>query len=324
MDFQLLRACLTQRWSFVCGNRSCRASLMLLMAAFLWGSGNLANKTILVDVDPVSAVFLRSSIAVLALLWPAWRERPGYLPKGWLRSVGPGSLMFALALLTQQWGYQTATVTNASFLVNATCVMTPVLGVLVWRDRLQGRTVVSAVLVLLGALLMSGAWWSLASVNSGDVLCLFSALFYSIWIILIGRHLERYPTPAATTLAQCLCTALLSVPFVLTAQPPTPQDWWGAMPEALYLGLFSTAAAFALTAVAQTRVSASTAAILMSAESLFGGAGAILFLAERPAPAALTGAGLILIAILIMALRPEPIGAQVRLHPTKPHLAPSH
>ncbi|EEW24150.1 DMT family transporter [Rhodobacter ferrooxidans] len=308
---------------FLPDNHSRRASLLLLMAAFLWGSGNLANKTILSDVDPVCAVFLRSSIAVPALLWPVWRERLRPRPEGWLRSVGPGSLMFALALLTQQWGYQTATVTNASFLVNASCVLTPVLGVLFWRDRLQGRTVISAVLVLMGALLMSGAWWSLATVNTGDALCLVSALFYSFWIILIGRHLERFPTPAATTLAQCLCAALISVPLVLAGDPVAPQDWWGAMPEALYLGLFSTAAAFALTAAAQTRVSASTAAILVSAESLFGGAAGIVFLAERPAPAALLGGGLVLAAILTMALRPEPIRAKLRLAATRPSLTTS-
>jgi drug/metabolite transporter (DMT)-like permease len=317
MGFPSFKACLSQSGALRRRKECCRASMFLLLAAFLWGSGNLANKTILADVDPVSAVFLRSAVAVLALLWPAWREMNPVLPDGWLRSVAPGSLMFALALLIQQWGYQTATVTNASFLVNVTCVLTPILGVLVWRDRLQSRTVVSAMLVLMGALLMSGAWWSLAGVNTGDAVCLLSALFYSFWIILIGRHLERYPTPVATTLAQCLCAVLLSAPFVLTNQPPVPHDWWGAVPEALYLGLFSTAAAFALTASAQTRVSASTAAIIVSAESLFGGAVAILFLAEQPGPAAVAGASLIMVAILIMALRPELIQAQRHLHPAK-------
>lgn len=293
------------------GGTSGHAGLLLLLAAFLWGAGNIANKTILSDVDPVAAVFLRCLIAALALaLFVARRPGPA-LQTGWVKSVLPGSVMFALALLTQQWGYQTATVTNASFLVNATCVMTPVLGVVIWRDRLQARTVVSALLVLVGALLMSGAWWSLAAVNLGDALCLLSALFYSFWIILTGRHLERFATPAATTLAQCLGAAVLALPFVLWAQPGVARDWWGAMPEALYLGLFATAAAFALTAAAQTRVTPATAAIIVSAESLFGGAAAILVLGERPAPAALLGGGLILLAIVIMALRPEPIRARL-------------
>jgi drug/metabolite transporter (DMT)-like permease len=302
-------------------NRSGHAGLFLLIAAFLWGSGNLANKTILADADPLSATFLRSAIAALALLWPVWRYRVGPLPRGWVRSVLPGSLMFSLALLTQQWAYQTATVTNASFLVNASCVLTPILGFLLWRDPLYARTVVSAGVVLIGALLMSGAWWSLSAMNTGDALCLVSALFYAIWTLLIGRHLQRFPTPAETTLAQCLGAAVFTFPFAVVADPVSPLGWWGAMPEALYLGLFSTAAAFALMAAAQTRVSASTAAILVSAESLFGGAAGILFLGERPTVAALTGAGLILIAILIMALRPELIRPERRHKSTKPTLA---
>jgi drug/metabolite transporter (DMT)-like permease len=63
-------------------------------------------------------------------------------------------------------------------------------------------------------------------------------------------------------------------------------------------------------AAAQTRVSASTAAILTSAESLFGGAAGVAFLDERPSASAWTGAGLILWAIVIMALRPEPVRTQ--------------
>lgn len=310
----------SERGLFCPDDRRGHACLLLLIAAFLWGSGNVANKTILADVDPITAVFMRSSIAALVLLWPVWRNRTQPLSQGWVRSVAPASLMFAFALVTQQWAYQTATVTNASFLVNASCVLTPVVGVLFWRDRLEARTVVSAMLVLFGALLMSGAWWSLSAINTGDALCLVSALFYAVWIILIGRHLQRFPTPAATTLAQCLGAALASLPFVLLADKTAAPDWLGAMPEALYLGLFSTAAAFALMAAAQTHVSASTAAIIVSAESLFGGATGILFLAERPTPAALIGAGLILFAILVIALRPEPVRSELLLTPVKPGL----
>lgn len=281
------------------------ATTMLLLAAFLWGSGNLANKTILADVDPASAVFLRTLIAALVLTWPAWRERVWQQPTGWLASVTPASLTFAAALLIQQWGFQTATVTNASFLVNVCCVLTPVLGVVIWRERLRPRTALAALLVMLGALLMSGAWHSLAAVNLGDGLCLISAVFYAFWVIQTGHHLERHPNPLATTLVQCLCAALVSAPFALMWGPGDAAAWARAMPEAVYLGVFATAAAFGLTAVAQTRVTASTAAILVAAESLFGSAAGILFLGERPGPTVLFGAALILTAIVVMALRPE-------------------
>ena len=310
------------RWprsmGFSFGKSTCSATAMLLLAAFLWGSGNLANKTILNDIGPVCAVFFRSAIATLVLALPAFYERVWMNSGGWLRSVAPGCAMFALALLTQQWGYQTATVTNASFLVNAACVLTPVLGILLWRDRVQVRTLLAAMLVMFGALLMSGAWWSLAAVNSGDILCLVSALFYALWMLLMGRHLARFPTPTTTTLAQCACAVLLSAAVALFGEPQGSGDWLGALPEALYLGLFSTAAAFALTAAAQTKVSAPTTAVLVSAESLFGAAAGILFLGERPSAAIQLGGVLILIAIAVVAARPErrlPPSAATASHP---------
>ena len=49
----------------------------------------------------------------------------------------------------------------------------------------------------------------------------------------------------------------------------------------------------------------------------FGGAMGILFLAERPTAVALTGAGLILFAILVIALRPEPIQSELQQAPMR-------
>lgn len=282
-----------------------RATAMLLFAAFLWGTGNLANKTILSDIDPFSAVLLRNLLGALALIPLALAERHCAGKAGWLQSALPSCLMFALAINIQQWGYQGATVTNASFLVNVAGVLTPLLAYLLLRDRLRPLTMICALLVLLGALLMSGAAQSLARVNAGDLLCLLSAVFYALWIICLAAHLARFPTPTTTTLAQCLCAALIAAPFAALADPALPRNWWGAAPEALYLGLFSTAAAFALTAAAQSRVTASTAAVLISAESLFGAASGVLFLGERPEPMVVLGALLILTAIIAMALLPE-------------------
>ena len=289
-----------------------RATVMLLVAALLWGTGNVANKTILLDLDPFAAVVLRNVIAGLALLPLVWLERPR-LTRGWVASILPVGLMFAGATVLQQWGYQTATVTNASFLVNATCVLTPLLSLMFFGDRLRPLTLLSAALALLGALFMSGAIRSLATVTPGDLLCLASALFYAGWIIGLGRHVSAHGAPATATLAQCLLAALAVAPLMALAEPALPRNWAAALPEALYLGLFATAAAFALTAAAQQSVSSSTAAVLVSAESLFGAAGGIVVLGERPGPGVLLGAALMLVAITLISVAPE-----VKATPAKP------
>jgi drug/metabolite transporter (DMT)-like permease len=100
-------------------------------------------------------------------------------------------------------------------------------------------------------------------------------------------------------LVQCLCAACIALPFSLAAVPDLERNFVGALPELLYLGVFSTAIAFGLASAAQRFVSASVGAILMSAESLFGAAGGILVLGERPDLGVIVGAALMMAAILL-------------------------
>jgi threonine/homoserine efflux transporter RhtA len=68
----------------------------------------------------------------------------------------------------------------------------------------------------------------------------------------------------------------------------------------LVLGVLSTGVAYALQAVAQQFTSASEAAVLTSAESVFGALGGMFLLAERPTLTTALGAGLIVLAILVI------------------------
>ena len=281
------------------------AVLMLLAAAFFWGSGNIANKSVLQDLDPFAAAALRNLIAALALVPFVFREfRRVAAPSAWLLSALPSSVLFAGAIILQQWGYQSATVTNASFLVNAATVVTPILAFFILKHQLQPCIILAAILTLLGAFLMSGATTSLQAMNKGDLACLGSALFYGAWMVALGQHAARFNSPAATTCLHCITAAVFAAIIVATIAPHQPGTIAGAMAELLYLGVFSSALAFGLTAAAQAHLSASTAAVLVAAESLFGAAGAIVVLGEQPSITVCAGATLIGMAILIAARSP--------------------
>ncbi len=273
---------------------------MLLLAAFFWGSGNLANKTVLQDLDPFTVVLLRNLVAAVAIAPMLLPELSRGVTAAWFRSALPVGACFGMALICQQWGYQTATVTNASFLVNATCVLTPILAWLLFGERPGPSTALAAAAMLLGALCMSGVLLKWQPMNAGDAWCLVSALFYAIWMILLVGHVTRHGLPVLTTLVQCLCAACIALPFSLSAEPELERNFMGALPEIFYLGVFSTALAFGLASVAQRCLSASVGAILMSAESLFGAAGGILVLGERPDLGVILGATLMMAAILVV------------------------
>jgi drug/metabolite transporter (DMT)-like permease len=280
------------------------AAGLLLLAAFFWGAGNVCNKTVLEHLGPFTAVALRCAIALavmLPLILFEQRASPGPAPRDW----GPGALwvsvLFALALALQQIAYQTTSVTNASFLVNTAAVLTPLLAWLWFFDRPGRRVAVAAPLTLLGAFLMAGATFRLSDVSPGDFFCLASATLYAVWMVALGRHVMTHGRPLALAALQFGVAAALLLPMALATEAATAAALRAALPELLFLGIFSTAAAFGLQAYAQRFVPAAPAAILVSAESLFGAAGAVLILGEAPSALAWTGAGLIFGAIVLVA-----------------------
>ena len=293
-----------------------QAVLMLLLAAFFWGSGNVANKTVLQDLDPIAAVALRSVIAFVLLLPFAFRELLGVVClKAWTKAAVLPAVLFAIAIIVQQWGYQHASVTNASFLVNTGSCLTPLFAFVVLREQLPRCILAAVALTLLGAFLMSGAVLSLGSMNLGDVACLVSAVFYAGWIVALSRHATVHGCPLALTGMQCGVTFVLATVLLMLLEPSQPGSVTGALPEVIYLSIFSTAIAFGLAAAAQRRVSASTAAVLMAAESLFGAAGGIWLLGERPGPLAVLGACAMLFAIYIVARDPALPAGEVIFNP---------
>jgi len=281
------------------------AGALLLCAAFLWGAGNVANKTVLEHVGPMTAVSLRCLIAVAVILPLALRERRLSGNSGAKRAWVPGaitvSLLFAAAMALQQIAYLTTTVTNASFLVNTAAILTPILAWTLFGDRPGLRIAIAAPLTLLGAFFMAGATFRLSTLNPGDIACLGSALLFALWMVALGRHAMARGRPFGTSALQFSVAGLVLLPMAAGSETPTLAAVQSAVPELLILGVFSTAAAFALQTFAQRFVTSSTAAILVSAESLFGAAGAVLLLGEVIPLINSIGAALIFGSILLVA-----------------------
>jgi drug/metabolite transporter (DMT)-like permease len=279
-----------------------RAHGLLLLAALFWGLGNVAQKTVLGHMGPLTAVGLRCLLAFVVLapfLLLVARSRPS---ASWLRGAVLVAVLFAAALCLQQAAYLSTSVTNASFLVNTATVMTPLVAWLILQEA-PGRTVMFAALVTLaGASLMAGVHAGLEDFTAGDLLCMASAALYASWMVALGRLVKDHDFPLHTALMQFALAALICLPIAAAFEVgPTETAIWQALPELVVLGLFSTAGAFGLQTYAQRFTTASTAAVLVSAESVFGALGAYLILSERAHPVALAGGALIMAAIVMVA-----------------------
>lgn len=273
------------------------ANLLLILAAAFWGLGNVAQKTVLLDLGPFTTFGTRGLIGLLVISPFVAREvRRPEGPVAFCDLLAP-SICFCLALCAQQIAYGGTSVTNASFLVNTTVLFTPLFGWLMLGERPGTAIWPAIILALAGVLLMAGgltvpAW--------GDALCLLSAFFYSAWIVLVAKAMRRNERPFALAACQFGTAMLAGLAIGLAAEQPTMEGLEQAVPELLVLGIFSTGAAFTLQALAQKSTPPSDAAIIMSAESVFGALAAAVLLGERLTIAGTAGATCILLAIILV------------------------
>ena len=285
-----------------------RANLLLLLAAAFWGFGNVAQKTVLEHLDPLSAVGLRCLIAGCVVLPLVSSERHPNLGWRYWTSLARVTALFAVSIGIQQIAYQNTSVTNASFLVNTATVMTPLAAWLVIGERATAVIWLAAGATLIGALLMSGALS--ASLGWGDLAALVSAACYALWMVELGRHMQVHGNPVAAAAAQFFGAALIALPLGLLIGHLSLTAAIDAGPELLILGVFSTAVAFGIVTISQRFTSASHAAVIVSAESVFGAAGAAMFLGERLSSSGAVGAAIVLGAIVLLALLGQNPGAQ--------------
>jgi drug/metabolite transporter (DMT)-like permease len=281
------------------------AHLGLVLAAALWGFGNIAQKTVLEHMEPMTATCLRCAIAAFAILPFLWLERRARHDRSWWMSTIGVAALFAIAISIQQTAYLSASVTNASFLVNTATIVTPLLAWFLLREPTGDIGIAAAIVTMVGVFLMSIGAGGFVAFNWGDAACLVSAVFYALWMVALGRHAREFGSPLTCAFIQFATASALTLGPSLMTEQAGPDQIIAAWSELLVLGLFATAVAFCIQTVAQKYTTTSRAALLVSGESIFGALGAFLWLGERPAFTVLVGATLIFISIVAVAVLPS-------------------
>lgn len=279
-----------------------RANLMLLLSAMIWGGSNVAQKTVLENIGPLTATGLKCLIAGLVIA-PFFHAE---LRTRWWRccsSPFSGAMTitaFIGGIATMQLAYGGTSVINASFLINTATIMTPVVAWLVTGARPSGIIWVAAVLTLAGIRLMGGE--DLRELGWGDAVCFLSAGFYAVWAVYLGKFVQSSGSPGVVTVLQFLAAGGVCLGAGLLIEPMELSGLRAAAPELFVLGVLSTGLGYLLQAIAQQYTAASTAAIIVSGEAVFGALGGFFLLGESLRFSACLGIALLGAAIVIVQL----------------------
>jgi drug/metabolite transporter (DMT)-like permease len=283
-----------------------RADLSLLLAAFIWGTAFVAQKTAVATIGPLLFLFCRFAISAALLAPLAWgesRRRSDPLTgSDWKLALGVGCSLFG-GMAIQQIGIVSTSTTNAGFLTAIYVVLVPVVAWALHRNRPSMTVVASCAVSLAGAWLLEQGGDS-TSWGTGDLLVLISDIFQALQIILVERFLSRHSRPLLLSFVQYAVIVVLALAAALAFEPISLAGIWAVMPAILYAGVLSGGVAFTLQIVAQRHTPAAEAAIIMSLESVFAAAAGAWLLGDRLGPTGLFGCALILAGVLLVQLMP--------------------
>ncbi|WP_405112581.1 DMT family transporter [Paenibacillus sp. FSL K6-1217] len=275
-----------------------KAELMLIVVTLFWGSSYLFMKLGLGTLGEFNLIALRFGLAFI-LAGLLFRKR--------LRSVDARTLKYGALLgflllgvfTCITFGLKTTTTSNAGFLVALTVVFVPMLEVLVFRKKVAPPQIFGSVLAIsgIGLLTLNGS----LQVRPGDLLCILSAVFYAVQILVTGRAVKTSDSLNIGILQLGFAggyALILSAIFETPSLPSTLPGWIAI----LALGIFCSACGFILQPVAQKYTTPTRTGLIFALEPVFAAFFGYWFVHEQLSLQGYTGAALVLLGILASEL----------------------
>lgn len=283
------------------GREQRTAGLWLLLVALIWGTGFIATEVALRAQWDASAIMaLRFLVAALLLL-------PFQIKKFRLASrktflVGTGAGVFLCpAFFAQTYGQALSSVSHSAFLTATNVVMVPFIAWGLTRRRPSGKIYLLALLTLVGVgILTLRPETDGAAMGTGDFLVLLGAFLFAVQIAFLGVFAAGQDAQMITFLQLGTAAVLSVLAMLLSKAPlPSPSQFNQGLWPVLYLACFSTCLCFFIQTKAQQHTAPAKAAIVLSAEGLFGSLFSVLLGFEAFTWQLLLG-GVVIIACVIL------------------------
>ncbi|MDO4176648.1 MAG: DMT family transporter [Bacillota bacterium] len=283
-----------------------RGSLLLVLAALVWGSCLVAQKSGTEYIGAATFVGIRSLISGLVLLAVV-----GFMGRGDRakadRTPGAGRREMLIAALCcgvfcfasmyiQQIGVEFTSVGKAGFITALYILIIPVMG-MIW-GRIPGLKIwISVAIAIIGLYLMclSGGF---GSVNKGDVLTFIGAILLSCHFYCIDYFVGKVD-PIKLSCYQFLVTGIICMPIAFLTEDINPELILDCALPILYAGVCSGAMGYTFQMVGQQTVEPTRACLLMSTESMFSLLSGMVVLGEVLTGREYMGCGLMFIAIML-------------------------
>jgi drug/metabolite transporter (DMT)-like permease len=279
--------------------RQLLATGALLAVTASWGSTFFLIKDLLERVPTLDFLAVRFAIAGVVVFAVAHRSVRA-LDRVVLRRAVLVGAVYGVAQVLQTAGLAHTAASVSGFITGMYVVCTPLLAAVLLHTRISGLTWAAVVLatVGLGVLSLDGF-----SVGYGEALTFVAAVLYALHIVALGAW-----STARDALGMSVVQLLVIAVICLLATAPdgvvVPDrvtDWAAVV----YMALVAGALALVAQTWAQSQLSPTRTALVMSMEPVFAAAFAVALGGEQATTRMLVGGAMVLAAMLAVELGPR-------------------
>lgn len=280
-------------------SRTRLATVLLVLVTAIWGSTFFLIKDLVETIPATDFLAVRFTIAALAMAVVFRRQLLALTRRDVQVGLALGGL-YGVAQILQTIGLAHTDASVSGFITGTYVVLTPILGAVIFRDRIPGRVWSAALLAMIGIGVLSLRGVAL---GLGETVTLVAAAVYALHIIGLGRY-ARAETAVGLATVQALAVAGICVVASLPGGVRTP-DSAGGWASVVYMALIAGAFALWAQTWAQSHLTAARAAIVMSLEPVFAALFAVLLGGESLTSRMLLGGSLVVAAMYLVELTPR-------------------
>ena len=296
-----------------------KGSLMLLLAAFIWGSTFVAQTE--AQTEPFTYIACRNFIGTLVLLpviatIDIFSKKKGILPKDFktlsfskkeiIGGIICGTVLFTAASL-QQYGIflypaDGAAAGKSGFITALYIVLVPIAGLFL-KKKAGINIWVSVAIATVGMYLLCVK--NGFSVHYADLILFVCAIGFTAHILVIDKFIP-YVNGVKLSALQFLVAGILGLIFMFVFESPSITVILNDAIPILYAGLLSSGVAYTLQIVAQKETNPTVASVVMSLESVFAVLSGALF-GEVMSGREIVGCVLMFIAVILAQIEFKPL-----------------
>ena len=269
--------------------------IALVVTTMIWGTSFVLLKNTLDVITPLTIMAIRFLGSALLMLIIGFKDLKK-LDKDYVKGGIIMGLCVFCGYLLQTFGLEYTTPGKNAFLTATYCVIVPFLAWFIEKKRPDKFNLSAAVICIVGIGLVS--LQDDLTVGIGDMLTAFCGFFFALHMIYTGKYAENR-SPILLNMIQFAVVGVLALILALIFEEPPAAVSFDVVLTMIYLCVMCTAVCYQLQTFGQKYATASSVAVIMPLESVFGTVVSVIFYGEHIGFRLFTGFVLIFAAIII-------------------------